>query len=223
MPLGSITTARCKNEKEDDKIMWRSVAEGKRQHLLPFYLKLQRRLRWKLLLLRNRPANHFAFEEIYLRHQNQKASMSLCMHIADLEDQLQQVKRVWCSKPVGIHYWKYYTSSSSFFFKGLRSMQQLSALSWSAFCIAPMDVSYKLQPLDCSDLFDQLKLVAYVLRKMKNEKEPKVALCGICSSSTSVHRPPCMESQNLTFTIYYMRKMRMVRVMICTITIKNGK
>jgi hypothetical protein len=75
------------------------------------------------------------------------------------------------------------SSSSSFLFKGLRSVQQLSALSWSAFCIAPMDVSYKLQALDCNDLFDRLKLAAYALRELKHEMEAKVALRGIDKSS----------------------------------------
>lgn len=39
----------------------------------------------------NRPANHFAFEESCL-NQNQNASTSLRTHIANLEDQLRQVK-----------------------------------------------------------------------------------------------------------------------------------
>jgi hypothetical protein len=75
-------------------------------------------------------------------------------------------------------------SSSSFLYKGLRSVQQLTALSWSAFCISPMDVSYKLQALDCNDLFDRLKLAAYALRELKQETEAKLALLGVESLSS---------------------------------------
>lgn len=75
------------------------------------------------------------------------------------------------------------SSSSSFLFKGLRSVQQLTALSWSAFCITPMDVSYKLQALDCNDLFDRLKLAAYALRELKQETEAKVALLSVETQS----------------------------------------
>jgi len=67
----------------------------------------------------------------------------------------------------------------------LRSVQHLTALSWSAFCIAPMDVTYKLQALDCDDLFDRLKLAAYALRELRSKLEAKVALLGIDSTTNS--------------------------------------
>ena len=70
----------------------------------------------------------------------------------------------------------------------LRSVQHLTALSWSAFCIAPMDVTYKLQALDCDDLFDRLKLAAYALRELRSKMEAKVALLGIDTTSTSNNR-----------------------------------
>ena len=68
-------------------------------------------------------------------------------------------------------------------------MQHLTALSWAAFCIAPMDVTYKLQALDCDDLFDRLKLSAYVLRELRSEMEAKVALIGIDGNNSGASSP----------------------------------
>mmetsp|Transcript_24501 Transcript_24501/g.35864 ORF Transcript_24501/g.35864 Transcript_24501/m.35864 type:complete len:409 (-) Transcript_24501:112-1338(-) len=60
-----------------------------------------------------------------------------------------------------------------------RSVQELTAMSWAAFSIDEADVTQRIQALDCDDLFDRLKLAAFMLRDFKSELEAKVALDGI--------------------------------------------
>jgi hypothetical protein len=67
---------------------------------------------------------------------------------------------------------------------GRRNIQHLTALSWAAFCIPQMDVTYKLQAMDGTNLFDRLKLAMYVLREIKSEMEAKVALISSADAPT---------------------------------------
>lgn len=57
-----------------------------------------------------------------------------------------------------------------------RDVQTLTALSWAAFCVDNMDISFRIQALDCDDLFDRIKLASYTLRERKAELESKFKL-----------------------------------------------
>jgi len=58
---------------------------------------------------------------------------------------------------------------------GERSIQHLTAISWAAFAIPQVDVTYKLQALDTMNLFDRLKLAMLVLREIKTDMESRVS------------------------------------------------
>ena len=62
---------------------------------------------------------------------------------------------------------------------GQRNAQDLTAVSWSAFCTDGVDIMARLQALDCDDLFDRLKMGSYMLREQKAELEAKLALSDV--------------------------------------------
>lgn len=57
-----------------------------------------------------------------------------------------------------------------------RSAQDLTALSWAAFCADEVSETIRVQALDSDDLFDRLKMASYMLREEKAELEAKLAL-----------------------------------------------
>lgn len=63
--------------------------------------------------------------------------------------------------------------------EGSRSAQDLTAISWSAFCTDDVDDMVRIQALDCDDLFDRLKMGSYMLREKKAELEAKLALSDV--------------------------------------------
>jgi len=63
--------------------------------------------------------------------------------------------------------------------EGKRSAQDLTAISWSAFCTDDVDDMVRIQALDCDDLFDRLKMGSYMLREKKAELEAKLALSDV--------------------------------------------
>lgn len=63
-----------------------------------------------------------------------------------------------------------------------RSPQELTAISWAAFCtnILPAeDVLVRIQALDCQDLFERLKLAAHMLKEKKNSLKVAMKKAGI--------------------------------------------
>eukprot|EP00586_Coscinodiscus_wailesii_P007375 CAMPEP_0172491350 /NCGR_PEP_ID=MMETSP1066-20121228/22114_1 /TAXON_ID=671091 /ORGANISM="Coscinodiscus wailesii, Strain CCMP2513" /LENGTH=377 /DNA_ID=CAMNT_0013260353 /DNA_START=8 /DNA_END=1141 /DNA_ORIENTATION=+ len=64
-----------------------------------------------------------------------------------------------------------------------RNVQDLTALSWAAFCTDDVHCKYRIQALDTTVLFDRLKLGSYMLRERKAELEAKLALLDIQAPS----------------------------------------
>jgi hypothetical protein len=63
-----------------------------------------------------------------------------------------------------------------------RSPQELTALSWAAFCtnvLPDEDAAFRVQALDCNDLFDRLKLGSHVLREKKNQLREQMKKVGL--------------------------------------------
>ena len=63
-----------------------------------------------------------------------------------------------------------------------RSPQELTALSWAAFCtnvLPDEDAAFRIQALDCDDLFDRLKLGAHMLREKKNQLKEQMKKAGL--------------------------------------------
>ena len=70
-----------------------------------------------------------------------------------------------------------------------RPVQDLTALSWAAFCTdekteddgaVPLNAAtYRIQALDCADLFDRLKLASYMLREKKEELQRQLGTAGV--------------------------------------------
>jgi hypothetical protein len=67
--------------------------------------------------------------------------------------------------------------------KGLeRTPQELTALSWAAFCtdlFPDEDASFRIQALDCEDLFERLKLASHMLREKKNKLKQQMKTAGL--------------------------------------------
>jgi hypothetical protein len=58
----------------------------------------------------------------------------------------------------------------------------LTALSWASFCtnvLPEEDASFRVQALDCDDLFDRLKLASHMLREKKNQLRQKMEKAGL--------------------------------------------
>jgi Lon protease-like protein len=65
---------------------------------------------------------------------------------------------------------------------GDRSPQELTAISWAAFCtdlLPEEDATYRIQALDCDNLFDRLKLAAQMLRSKKERIREKMEKAGL--------------------------------------------
>ena len=63
-----------------------------------------------------------------------------------------------------------------------RTPQELTAVSWAAFCtnlLPEEDATYRIQALDCDNLFDRLKLANHMLREKKILLEKKMKRAGI--------------------------------------------
>ncbi len=63
-----------------------------------------------------------------------------------------------------------------------RSPQQLTAMSWAAFCtnlIAKEDAATRIQALDCEDLFERLKLASHMLKEKKTRLKSAMEKAGI--------------------------------------------
>lgn len=63
-----------------------------------------------------------------------------------------------------------------------RSPQELTAISWAAFCtdiMATEDAAFRIQALDCDNLFDRLKLAAHMLKEKKRRLKAAMKEAGI--------------------------------------------
>jgi hypothetical protein len=63
-----------------------------------------------------------------------------------------------------------------------RSPQELTALSWASFCtelLPEEDATFKIQALDCDDLFERLKLASHMLRAKKADLKAKMKKAGL--------------------------------------------
>jgi predicted nucleic acid-binding Zn ribbon protein len=63
-----------------------------------------------------------------------------------------------------------------------RSPQELTALSWASFTtelVPEEDTTFKIQALDCDDLFERLKLASGMLRAKKTDLRDKLKKAGI--------------------------------------------
>ena len=63
-----------------------------------------------------------------------------------------------------------------------RTPQELTALSWAAFCtnvIPDEDATFRIQALDCDSLFDRLKLASHMFREKKNQLKKQMEKAGL--------------------------------------------
>lgn len=63
-----------------------------------------------------------------------------------------------------------------------RSPQELTAISWAAFCTSTIpeeDAATRIQALDCEDLFERLKLASHMLKEKKNRMKRAMENAGI--------------------------------------------
>ena len=63
-----------------------------------------------------------------------------------------------------------------------RTPQELTALSWAAFCtniLPEEDATFRIQALDCDNLFDRLKLASHMLRQKKNQLKQQMEKAGL--------------------------------------------
>ena len=63
-----------------------------------------------------------------------------------------------------------------------RSPQDLTAISWAAFCtsyIPEEDAATRIQALDCENLFERLKLASHMLKDKKNRMKKAMEKAGI--------------------------------------------
>lgn len=76
----------------------------------------------------------------------------------------------------------YCVSSSSKEGASDRTPQELTALSWASFCtelLPEEDTTFKIQALDCDDLFERLKLASQMLRAKQDDLRVKMKKAGI--------------------------------------------
>ena len=65
---------------------------------------------------------------------------------------------------------------------GDRAPQELTAISWAAFCtdlLPEEDAIYRIQALDSSNLFERLKLALHMLREQKAQLRVKMQKAGL--------------------------------------------
>lgn len=70
-----------------------------------------------------------------------------------------------------------------------RSARELTAMSWAAFCTeenTEEDATFRIQALDCEDLFDRLKLASFMLREKKSLLKKRLGKAGIQFSAEDV-------------------------------------
>lgn len=63
-----------------------------------------------------------------------------------------------------------------------RSPQELTAVSWAAFCTSTIpeeDATTRILALDCGDLFERLKLASQMLKDKKNRLKSAMEKAGI--------------------------------------------
>lgn len=63
-----------------------------------------------------------------------------------------------------------------------RSPQELTAMSWAAFCTSTIpeeDAATRIQALDCEDLFERLKIASHMLKEKKNRLKKAMEKAGI--------------------------------------------
>lgn len=63
-----------------------------------------------------------------------------------------------------------------------RTPQELTAVSWAAFCtnvLPEEDAPYRIQALDAEDLFERLKLASHMLREKKNQLRQLMEKAGL--------------------------------------------
>ena len=63
-----------------------------------------------------------------------------------------------------------------------RTPQELTAISWAAFCtelLPEQEATYRIQALDSDNLFDRLKLASYMLRHKKAQLRTKLEKAGL--------------------------------------------
>lgn len=83
---------------------------------------------------------------------------------------------------------------------GDRSAQELTAMSWAAFCtnLLPSEEStFRIQALDCNNLFERLKLAAQMLRETKARLRVKMHKAGIKFRGEDLDEDePTLDSKN---------------------------
>jgi hypothetical protein len=63
-----------------------------------------------------------------------------------------------------------------------RSPQELTAISWAAFCteiLPDEDAKFRIQALDCDNLFDRLKLASGLMRQKKVKLRLRMEKAGL--------------------------------------------
>lgn len=63
-----------------------------------------------------------------------------------------------------------------------RTAQELTAISWAAFCtevLAEDDATYRIQALDSESLLDRLKLASHMLQEKKTQLQTKLIKAGL--------------------------------------------
>ena len=63
-----------------------------------------------------------------------------------------------------------------------RTPQELTAISWAAFCtnvLPEEDAAYRIQALDSDDVFERLKLASHMLREKKKRLRQLMEKAGI--------------------------------------------
>lgn len=60
--------------------------------------------------------------------------------------------------------------------------QEMTAISWAAFCteiLPEFDATFRIQALDCDNLFERLKLALHMLRTKENHLKEKLKKAGL--------------------------------------------
>ena len=63
-----------------------------------------------------------------------------------------------------------------------RTPQELTALSWAAFCTGLFpeeDAAFRVQALDCEDLFERLKRASHMLKEKKSSLKQQMKIAGL--------------------------------------------
>lgn len=58
----------------------------------------------------------------------------------------------------------------------------MTAISWAAFCteiLTEIDATFRIQALDCDNLFERLKLASHMLRQKEGQMKAKLKKAGL--------------------------------------------